>query len=114
MATACKIGIVKENGNVECVICWRDGHLDTAGETLTRYYGTYEKAAQLIAGGHIYDLDKTIAKVRYQTPDKRITAEMCKPINYKTQAAFYRADHGQEYTYLFKNGQWIMRDEAEM
>lgn len=113
MATACKIGIVKENGRVECVICWRDGHPDTAGETLVKHYGIYDKAAELIAGGHIYDLDKTINLVRYQSQDKRVPEEKSKPITYMTQAAFFRADHGQRYTYLFKNDQWHMTEEQE-
>ena len=43
MATACKIGMVKDNGTVECVICWRDGQPDAAGEILTSCYETYDK-----------------------------------------------------------------------
>lgn len=111
MATACKIGIVKENGKVECVVCWRDGHPDTAGETLARYYGTYEKAVGLIAGGHMYDLDKTIGLVKYQSQDKRVPAERSQPVTYMTETAFLRADHGQRYTYLFKDGQWWTTEE---
>ena len=111
MATACKIGIVKENGNVECVICWRDGYPDAAGQTLANHYGTYEKAAQLIAGGHIFDLDVTVRRTHFQSKDKSYTEEECKPINYKTQAAFLRTDHSQRYTYLFKDGQWHIAEE---
>lgn len=111
MATACKIGIVKENGKVECVVCWRDGHPDTAGQTLANHYDTYEKAAKLIAKGQIMELKETIRKSRFQQPDRTVSAEQCKPITYPTQAAFFRADHGQRYTYLFKDGQWFMSEE---
>ncbi|MDL2319805.1 hypothetical protein LJC45_01590 [Alistipes sp. OttesenSCG-928-B03] len=111
MATACKIGIVKENGKVECVCCWYNGNPDNAGQTLANHYDTYEKTSKLIDKGQIMELAETIRKTRFQKPEGWVTEADCKPITYMTQAAFFRADHGQRYTYLFKDGQWWMTEE---
>ncbi len=106
MATACKIGIVKENGTVECVICWKDGQPDAVGEILTTFYETYEKAERLIAGGHMYNLDTTIRTVRYLANDKTVSPADYYPITFKTETAFLKADFEHQYTYLFKKGSW--------
>lgn len=111
MATACKIGIVKENQSVEGVICWWDGQPENAGETLTNHYATFDKAAELIAGGQLMELGKSIAECRYQTPSRIVTAEQCKPTTYRTEEEFLTDDQGQEFTYLFKEGAWQISEQ---
>lgn len=106
MATACKIGIVKENGKVEGIICWYDGYPDHAGSILKRHYNTAKKAGELIAGGQLYEIAETVAGCHYQSSDDRIPADDCRLTTYGSRTAFYRADEGAGYAYLFRNGSW--------
>lgn len=110
MATACKIGMVKDNGTVECVICWRDGQPDAAGKILASSYDTYDKVEKLIAGGHMHDIDTTIKAVRYLAKDKTLKPAEYRPITFKTETAFLKANFEHRYTYLFKKGSWWMAE----
>ena len=113
MPTACIIGIVRKNGKVDCIICWSDGQSDATGSMLSNYYGNYIKATNLIAGGHIDQLNKKHSRVRYLSKMGKYTKTECKPVTYATLTDFFQANHNHRHTYLFVEGYWWQKIKSE-
>ena len=106
MATKCIIGIKRESGTVDSIICWSDGYPDHMGPVLTENYETPEKAEAMLAGGDLNFLDTTLAKSIYEHRDRKADWEKCKPQTYNNVGSFLRSSFDFDYAYIFMDGQW--------
>ena len=110
MATRSRIGIQLANGSILSVYCHWDGYPEFNGVKLVEYFNSYEKAAELIDGGDISCLwtnsgwnNETLPTTGPQYYSSR--GEVTEP-RYDLSLKTYLAN-GEEYAYLFANGEWI-------
>lgn len=113
-----RIGILKENGQVESIYVHCDA--DLIGKVLKKHYVDKAKVEKLISlgdcssigpeveppegAGHSFDNPipgVTVAYVRDRDEDW----EDCQPSLHMDEAAFWKSDFGY-YGYLYKDGSW--------
>jgi hypothetical protein len=122
MSTRSRIGIELENGKVQSVYCHFDGYVDGVGKVLINHYTDIEKIRKMIflgdmsslaesvecPEGHSYENRKEGFSVFYGR-DRGETG-----IHSVTHSEDIWPDYGQDYEYLFKGGQWLIRyDEPQ-
>jgi len=120
MSTRSRIGIELSDGSILSVYHHWDGYPEWLGRILTTHYNTKELAEQLIDGGDMSScwtnerwsndlLDRHKEEYGPQYYSQR--GEDCPPrydLNLKTYL-----ESGEEYAYLYKNGEWICWDRHE-
>ena len=113
MATRSRIGIELKNGSVLSVYHHWDGYPEWLGRILNTHYNTRQKVAELIDGG---DMSSCWTEDRWNSETKaqeygpqyysqrgdncppRLDADLCE---------YLLPDGGEEYHYIFRNGEWV-------
>ena len=113
MATRSRIGLQLADDSILSVYCHWDGYPEFNGVKLLEHFNSYEKAAELIDGGDISSLwtnagwdNETLPTTGPQYYSSR--GEVTEPRLDKTLGE-YLSD-GEEYAYLFANGEWVCYD----
>ena len=116
MATRSRIGIQLSDDSILSVYCHWDGYPEFNGVKLVEHFNSYEKAAELIDGGDISCLwtnagwsNETLPVTGPQYYSSR--GEDCPP-RYDISAKTY-LENGEEYAYLFVNGEWVCYDTCD-
>lgn len=122
MATRSRIGIELKNGSVLSVYHHWDGYPEWLGRILKTHYNTRQLAAELIDGG---DMSCCWTNERWETSEKEYFATRGQTELYGPNYYSYRGDdcpprhdkdlneylcNGEEYAYLFTNGEWVCYD----
>ena len=113
MATRSRIGIQLADESILSIYSHWDGYPEFNGVKLVEHFNSYEKAAELIDGGDISSLwtnlgwdNETLPTTGPQYYSSR--GEVTEPRLDKTLGE-YLSD-GEEYAYLFANGEWVCYD----
>ena len=106
MATSCKIGIANANGTVNSIICWHDGYPDWVGEILSEYYDSVERIDDLLRGGNLRDIDKTVCNCIYDSKNRETDWMQCRPETHRSADEYFRTAGNHSYAYLFQDGEW--------
>ena len=117
MSTRARIGIELKNGSILSVYHHWDGYESWLGRILKTHYNTRQKAAELIDGGDMsscwtedrFSIDPTTGyKVQEYGPQYYSQrGEDCPPRLDADLAEYLLPDGGEEYHYLFRNGEWV-------
>ena len=115
MATRSRIGIQLADESILSVYHHWDGYPEWLGRILKTHYNTKEKAAELIDGGDMSSAwtnagfnNETVAQGPLYYSQR---GDDCPPRidkNLKVFLAF-----GEEYSYIFRNGEWVCYDMHE-
>jgi hypothetical protein len=110
MATRSRIGIQLANGSILSVYCHWDGYPEFNGVKLVEHFNSYEKASELIDGGDISCLwtnsgwnNETLPTTGPQYYSSR--GDVTEPRLDQTLDEYL--SNGEEYAYLFANGEWV-------
>ncbi len=113
MATRSRIGIELADGSILSAYSHWDGYPEWMGRILRTHYNTKEKVAELIDGG---DMSSPWTEDRWNSETKaqeygpqyysqrgdncppRLDADLCE---------YLLPGNGEEYHYLFRNGEWV-------
>ena len=101
MATRSRIGIQLQDGSILSAYHHWDGYPSWLGRILETHYNTKEKVSALIDGGDMstcWDEDKQPEYYSYR-------GENCPPRYDQSVEDFLKK--GEEYSYIFRNGEWI-------
>lgn len=85
-----------------------DGYPDGVGETLLNKFNTYEKALNLMSFGDASSINGVDATF-YNSWRTGEDWDFVKPRQYKSEQEFDEKST-EEYTYLFKDGKWYVKD----
>lgn len=129
MATRSTIAVQHNDGTVSQVYCHWDGYLSHNGKLLIENYNTLESAECLIQFGSISSLGKSIGvKHPFSLVDTKMSMDEWEE-KYGNMTTFYGRDRGEtdtepkvftdfedykerfigeEYDYIFKDGQWLV------
>ena len=119
MATRSTIAVELADGRVRQVYCHWDGYLDHNGQLLIDLYNGQRMAEALTELGSISSLKERIdpiGKHSWDAPEPGTTIYYCRDrgeplqVNYFPSVEAYKRDlDGEEYDYLFSNGEWTVR-----
>ena len=108
MATRGTIAVQHADGTISQVYAHWDNYLSGTGRTLLECYDSLEYAEELVAGGDISSVGYTVDDTVYYKRDRGETntdARVFANIN-----SYYSNLQGEEYNYLFQQGQWFVED----
>ena len=113
MATRSRIGIELKDGSVLSAYHHWDGYPEWLGKKLVKHYNTHRKAKKLIKGG---DMSSCWTNCGWQNETRPETGPMyysergddCPPRLDKDIKEFLSC--GEEYSYIFRNGDWVAYD----
>jgi hypothetical protein len=113
MGTRSTIAIQNEDGSVTGIYCHWDGYLSNNGQILQDHYQDEAKVRELIALGDLSSLDAEIGtKHNFDNAPKgecnayaRDRGETGCEARTEHNWRQFRAEHGQEYDYLFTPGE---------
>ena len=119
MGTRSRIGIQLKDDSILSVYCHYDGYPSFNGKVLREFYDTKEKASQLINGG---DMSCTWTNVGWKNEtlpesgalhytSRGESIEDNAPRLDKDMEEFFSM--GEEYSYIFRNGEWVCYDMHE-
>lgn len=116
MSTRSRLGIELKNGSILSVYHHFDGYPEWLGKTLKTHYNDRQKASELIDGGDMSSCWTTdrwddSADVSFGAQYYSQRGEDCPPRHDKDLNE-YLSD-GEEYAYLFTNGEWVCYDIHE-
>ena len=120
MSTRSRIGLELSDGSILSVYHHSDGYPSWLGRILTTHYNSKELAADLIDGGDMSScwtnkrwdndlLDRT--RQKYAPNYYSYRGEDCPP-RFDSNLNEYLSE-GEEYAYLFTNGEWVCYDLHE-
>jgi len=125
MATRSRIGIALQDDSILSVYHHWDGYPTWLGRILKTHYNTKEKVADLIDGGDMSccwtnerwgdvneyggQMKKEVEEYGPQYYSQR--GENCPPRYDLNEAEFL--SKGEEYSYIFRNGEWVCYDMNE-
>jgi len=125
MATRSRIGIALQDDSILSVYHHWDGYPTWLGRILKTHYNTKEKVADLIDGGDMSccwtnerwgdvneyggQMKKEVKEYGPQYYSQR--GENCPPRYDLNEAEFL--SKGEEYSYIFRNGEWVCYDMNE-
>ena len=112
MATRSRIGLLLQTGHVLSVYHHWDGYPQWLGVTLREKFNTYDKIAEVIDGGDVscidsdsdWDRNKVDLYVQYYN-ERGENTEPRLDLSVEDYL-----DNGEEYAYLFENGEWKCYD----
>ena len=112
MATRSRIGLLLQTGHVLSVYHHWDGYPQWLGVTLKEKFNTYDKIAEVIDGGDVscidsdsdWDRNKVDLYVQYYN-ERGENTEPRLDLSVEDYL-----DNGEEYAYLFENGEWKCYD----
>lgn len=123
MSTRSRIGIVNDDGTIRSIYCHFDGYPEGAGATLAKSYLDRSKVEALIALGDISSLDDEVAPPpgvphSYGAAARGVTVAYGRDRGESgvgaqdsdDESAFLALSKktGGEYSYLFKDGAWLV------
>ena len=126
MATRSRIGIELQDGSILSVYHHWDGYPSWLGRILNTHYNTKEKVSELIDGGDMstcWTKDRwtgrqiapyvmeNIEAAEYGPQYYAQRGENFPPRLHKDMEEFFSM--GEEYSYIFRNGQWFAYDMHE-
>ena len=82
------------------VYCHYDGYPEAVGLMLKENYATYTRALNLVLMGDIKTLGPNLKKTTFYTRDNK---EFAPPLIEQNSKPL---DAGEEYVYIFENGEW--------
>ena len=117
MATRSTIAVQHADGSVSQIYAHWDGYLSNNGKILVESYNTLAQAEALVALGDISSLDRSIecpSGHSFNSPAKGCTTfygrdrgeEGTEPNVFETLSDYRTNFDGEEYNYLFRNGEW--------
>jgi hypothetical protein len=116
MATRSRIGIQLSDDSILSVYCHWDGYPEFNGVKLVENFNSYEKAAELIDGG---DISCLWTNSGWNNETLPVTG----PLYYSSrgdvteprldQTLDEYLSNGEEYAYLFANGEWVCYDTCD-
>ena len=106
MATRSRIGLELKDGSILSVYHHWDGYPEWLGRILNTHYNSKELAAELIDGGDMStcwaeDKQPEYYSQRGENCPPRLDADLCE---------YLLPANGEEYHYLFRNGEWVCYD----
>ena len=101
MATRSRIGIELKDGSILSAYHHWDGYPSWLGRILETHYNTKEKVSALIDGGDM----STCWDEEKQPEYYSARGEDCPPVLSPNIGHFFAI--GEEYSYIFRNGEWI-------
>jgi hypothetical protein len=104
MGTRSRIGLQLADGSILSVYCHYDGYVSFNGVKLVEHFNSYELAAELIDGG-----DMSVCWNDNNEPEYYSARGEDFPPRHDTDLNEYLCN-GEEYAYLFSNGEWICYD----
>lgn len=116
MATRSRIGIQLADESILSVYCHWDGYPEFNGAKLVEHFNSHDAAAELIDGGDISALwtDETFRDASGATKSQECgplyfseRGEDCPPRLDADLCEYLLPDVGEEYHYLFRNGEWV-------
>ena len=119
MATRSRIGIQLADQSILSVYCHWDGYPEFNGAKLVEHFNSYDAAAELIDGGDISALwtDETFRDASGATKIQACgplyfseRGEDCPPRIDADLCEYLLPDVGEEYHYIFRNGEWVCYD----
>jgi hypothetical protein len=117
MATRSRIGIELSDGSILSAYHHWDGYPSWLGRILKTHYNDYKKASELIDGGDMSCCwttdrwDGSDVEGEYGAQYYSQRGEDCPPRLDKNLKEYL--NNGEEYAYLYKNGEWICYDRHE-
>jgi hypothetical protein len=114
MGTRSRIGLQLSDDSILSVYCHWDGYPEFNGVKLVEYHNSYELAVKLIDGGDISALHTNLGWDREVLPTTgplyySDRGEVSFEPRLDANLAEYLSD-GEEYAYLFANGEWVCYD----
>ena len=116
MATRSRIGIELKNGSILSVYHHWDGMPSWLGRILKTHYNSKELAAELIDGGDMSSCwtddrwDDSAVKGVYGPQYYSQRGDDCPPRLDADLCEYLLPANGEEYHYLFRNGEWVCYD----
>lgn len=118
MSTNSRIGIQRENGEIESIYCHWSGFPEWVGRVLQDHYASEKRVNELMALGNLSSLGPMIGKV-HDFDDNSYDNIWCMAYgrdrgDTKNYQALKHTDfsdfvgYREQYTYLFKDGKWYM------
>lgn len=107
MATRSRIGIELSDGSILSAYHHWDGYPEWLGRILKTHYNTKEQVAELIDGGDMSTCWNDDNQPEYYSA----RGEDCPPRIDKNMKVFLA--FGEEYSYIFRNGEWVCYDMHE-
>lgn len=113
MSTRARIGLELKNGSVLSVYHHWDGYPEWLGRILKTHYNTRQKAAELIDGGDMsscWTEDRWNSETKVQEYGPQYYSqrgEECPPRLDSDLVEYLLPENGEEYHYLFRNGEWV-------
>ena len=119
MATRARIGIQLNNDSVISVYHHWDGYPEWLGRILKTHYNSYEQASELIDGGDMscawtnmrWTKDGATEVEEYGAEYYSGRGDDCPPCYDETLEEYL--SEGEEYAYLFRNGEWVCYDRHQ-
>ena len=122
MATRSNIAYKTAEGKIRSVYCHWDGYPEHNGEMLNRYYTDFDKVKALVDLGSLSCLRPKVnaqeGKHNFESPQEDVTIAYHRDrgeslhISEYDNVADYVAD-GEEYMYLYSNGEWLVNDHQQ-
>ena len=115
MSTRSRIGLELPDGSIISIYSHFDGYKEFTGRHLVEHFNSYEKAAELVDMGDISCLWTNVGFNNETLPETgplpySARGEDCPPRLDKDLCEFLLPDNSEEYSYVFRNGQWICYD----
>ena len=116
MATRARIGLELSDGSILSVYSHWDGYPEWLGRILTTHYNARSLAEELIDGGDMSCAwtderwDDTGVKGVYGPQYYSQRGDDCPPRLDADLCEYLLPDKGEEYHYLFRNGEWVCYD----
>ena len=118
MATRARIGIQFADDSVLSVYHHWDGYPEWLGRILKTHYNTKEKVAELIDGGDMsscWTEDRWNSETKAQEYGPQYYSDRgevnCYPYSHESLDDYL--SEGEEYAYLFSNGEWVCYDRHQ-
>ena len=119
MATRGRVGLELSNGNILSIYSHWDNYPEWAGRILRTHYNTREKVEELIDGGDVSCLwtdekfrtaEGVENKSEYGPQYYSERGDDCPPRLDADLCEYLLPANGEEYHYLFRNGEWVCYD----
>ena len=103
MATRSRIGIELSDGSILSAYHHYDGYPEWLGRILKTHYNTKEQVAELIDGGDMSTCWGEDKQPEYYSA----RGEDCPPRLDKDMVEYLLPNNSEEYSYIFRNGEWV-------
>lgn len=107
MATRSIIASVDQNNEVRSVYCHWDGYPLHNGRILRMAYSDQSKVDSLLDMGNISTLANTLEECKFYARDRNEEGQDAIVDNYDEFVEDIQNGNCEEYTYLFKDGEWL-------